>query len=129
MRQVDVIRGNADKIMPWLSAQKNTGRRYTYEEILLNLGLPADKNMRRTLSKFVNGQGIRRRRLSHRKEKVIAEGVMTPAGFELDTEKGITKAKAWLEAIKPPTEAERFMDAWIAAGQAIIDYVTLITRR
>lgn len=76
MRQVDVIRGNADRIIPWLSARKTTGKKYTYEEILVNLGLPADKNMRRTLSKFVNGKGIRRRRFTPKGEKVVVEGVI-----------------------------------------------------
>jgi len=127
MTQADLIRDNADRIIPWLSARKTTGKKYTYEEILNNLGLPSDKNIRRSLSKFVNGQGIRRRKFSHKQEKVVAEGLIFPT--EIKTKEDLDKAKAWLEGIRPPTEDERFMDAWIAAGQAIIDYVTIRTRK
>lgn len=122
MTQAETIRSNASRILPWLTAKKNTGKKYTYEEILLNVGLPSDKNMRRSLSKFVLQNGDRRRReCTRRKPSTKANEPIDIFPPEVETipihqELQVKEAKVAYTYRPYASDAERFRIAWEAAG-------------
>ena len=99
----DALRPYKGAIMALVTATKPDGTRWTYKEILRDLGMPVNNAYERAVSKMVNKEG-HRRRADFKRSKPDEDGGLLPAEEDVTIPVTVDMAEI-MEALNKVTDA------------------------